>query len=156
MPRPLIPVLAVLIGSVACNGAESPWVLIDDFESDLEHWTIIDAENNMDPHVPDPQVTEIRSDSEAGNHFMLKKPAADGVVGNRKAITIRPLPITVDIGETYTFFTRINVEYFPNNHSFGLANVPGADIASEHYDSFEPMIRITDKLESDGYKNNGT
>jgi len=161
--RILTAVLGALLGCVACmnepvidvDGTQSAWVLVDDFESGLERWTKIDAENNTDPHVPDPQVSEIRNDSQTGNHYMLRKPAAEGVVGNRKAIIFRPLPVPVAVGETYTFFTRVNVEYFPNNHSFGLANVPAADIQRQDYNSFEPMIRVTDKLESDGYENDG-
>ena len=60
------------------------------------------------------------------------------------------------VGETYTFYTRVNVEYFPNNQSFGLVNVAAADTSARHYDSFEPMIRITDKRESGGTKNDDT
>jgi len=114
------------------------------------------VQNDTNPHVPNPQVSEIRRDSATGNQYMLRKPAADGVVGNRKAIGFTPLPVPVQVGTTYTFFTRINVEYFPNNQSFGLVNVAASDIPLQHYDSFEPMIRITDKQESDGYKNDGT
>jgi len=136
----------------------SPWLLIDDFESGsaLNNWTNIDVQNDTDPHVPNPQISEIRHDPATGNRFMLRKPAADGVVGNRKAIGFMPLPVPVQVGETYTFYARINVEYFPNNQSFGLVNVPAPEIPAHHYDSFEPMIRITDKQESDGYKNDGT
>ena len=132
--------------------------MIDDFESrdSLSGWTNIDVQNDTNPHVPNPQISEIRQDPETGNRFMLRKPAADGVVGNRKAIGFTPLPVPVQVGTTYTFYTRINVEYFPNNQSFGLANVPASDIPAQHYNSFEPMIRITDKRESDGYKNDGT
>ncbi|MBT8082795.1 MAG: hypothetical protein KJO56_10260, partial [Gammaproteobacteria bacterium] len=131
---------------------------VDDFESGptLDGWTNIDAQNDTDPHVPSPQIFEIHVDPDTGNHYMIRKPAADDVVGNRKAIGFLPLPVPVDVGETYTFYTRVSVEYFPNNQSFGLANVAAADIPGEHYNSFEPMIRITDKYESDGYKNDGT
>ena len=132
------------------------WLLVDDFESGLEGWTHIDVENNTDPFVPDPQIAEIRIDAQTDSHFMLRKPAVDGVVGNRKAIGFKPLPVTVQVGETYTFYTRINVEYFPNNQSFGLANVSASEIGEQNYNSFEPMIRVTDKLESNGYKNDGT
>ena len=135
---------------------ESTWLLIDDFESGLEQWTHVDVENNTDPFVPDPQVAEIRVDAKTKSHFMLRKPAVDGVVGNRKAIGFRPLPVTVPVGDTYTFYTRINVEYFPNNQSFGLANVPASEIPEHDYNSFETMIRVTDKTEGNGYKNNGT
>ena len=138
--------------------SRSPWLLVDNFESGdaLDGWTNIDVQNDTNPHVPNPQVSEIRREPATGNRYMLRKPAADGVVGNRKAIGFMPLPVPVTVGATFTFYTRINVEYFPNNHSFGLANIPAADIPDQHYDSFEPMIRITDKQESNGYKNDGT
>jgi len=140
------------------NEAQSAWLLIDDFESGQlpERWTKVDAQNDTDPYVPDPQVSEIRSDPETGNRFMLRKPAADGVVGNRKALGFMPLPAPVLVGETHTLYARINIEYFPNNQSFGLSNVPASEIAVQAYDSFEPMVRITDKRESDGYRNDGT
>ena len=137
---------------------DDAWLLVDDFESGaaLDGWTNIDAQNDTDPHVPNPQVAEVRVDPGTGNRYMIRKPAAEGVVGNRKAIGFLPLPVPVAVGETFTFYTRVNVEYFPNNQSFGLANVAAADIPNSHYDAFEPMIRITDKYESDGYKNDGT
>ena len=139
-------------------GDHSSWVLIENFETDkqLTRWANIDAQNDTDPHVPNPQISEVRMDPETGNHYMIRKPAADGVVGNRKAIGFVPLPSPVDVGETVTFYTRISVEYFPNNQSFGLVNVKASEIPDVHYDSFEPMIRITDKYESDGSKNDGT
>jgi hypothetical protein len=132
------------------------WLLVDDFETGLDQWTHVDVENNTDPYVPDPQVAEIKVDEETEDHFMLRKPAADGVVGNRKAIGFRPLPVTVEVGETYTFYTRFSVEYFPNNQSFGLANVSATEIPENDYNSFELMIRVTDKTENNGYKNDGT
>lgn len=137
---------------------QSVWLLVDDFESGptLGGWTHIDAQNDTDPHVPRPQVAEVRVESKNGNRYLMRKPAADGVVGNRKAIGFIPLPTPVQAGKTYTFFTRVSVEYFPNNHSFGLVSVAEGDIPGFHYDAFEPMIRITDKFESDGYKNDGT
>ena len=87
---------------------------------------------------------------------MLRKPAADGVVENRKAIGFKLLPVPIQVGETYTLYTRIIVEYFPNNHSFGLNNASAAEFPEFDYDSFKPMIRITDKAESDGQKTDGT
>lgn len=150
--------LSTLLVFAGCDERDSSWLLIDNFESDttLSAWMNIDAQNDTDPYVPNPQVSEIHEDPETSNHFMLRKPAADGVVGNRKAIGYTPLPVPVAVGETFTFYTRVNVEYFPNNQSFGLGNVPMAAIPEHHYDSFEPMIRITDKRESDGFKNDGT
>ena len=163
MHRILIVVFAVFLVCVACSNdstidtgrTQSPWLLVDNFESGLDSWTKVDAENNTDPYVDNPQVSEIRTEEKTGNRYMLRKPAAEGVVGNRKAMIFRPLPVAVEVGETFTFYTRVNVEYFPNNHSFGLANVAAADISSQGYESFEPMIRVTDKIESNGYKNNG-
>lgn len=135
---------------------QSDWVLVDDFESGLDLWTHIDVDNNTDPYVPNAQVAVIKRSRQTGNGFLLRKPAADGIVGNRKAIGFAPLPVTIEVGETYTIYTRFNVEYFPNNHSFGLANVAADEIGTKGYDAFEPMIRVTDKLESNGYKNSGT
>ena len=113
-------------------------------------------ENDTDPRVENPQITEIQSESNIRNHYLLKKPAADGVVGNRKALSYRKLPVVVDVGETYTFYLRFNVEYFPNNHVFGWSNLAPADINLQDYNAFEPSLRITDKYESDGTKNDGT
>ena len=162
-PEKVIMMLIVALGSAACvekpgdslAELEVEWQLVDDFESGLVLWTFVDAENNTDPFVPDPQIADIRADAQTGNHFLLRKPAADGVIGNRKAIGFVPLPVAAQVGETYTFYTRINVEYFPNNHSFGLVNVPAHEIPERHYDSFEPMLRVTDKHESDGSRNDG-
>jgi len=140
------------------KASASPWSLVADFESDrpLKNWTNIDVQNETEPYVPNPQVTQVLSESRIRNRYMLRKPAADGIVGNRKAIGFVPLPNSVPVGEAWTLYTRVNVEYFPNNHSFGLSNVAASDIPHLGYDSFEPMIRITDKHESDGYKNDGT
>ena len=145
-------------GSAGTKPESSGWVLVDNFESGpkLAGWMTVDAQNDTDPHVPNPQIAEVRVDPDTGNRFMIRKPAADGVVGNRKAIGFLPLPTPVGVGETYTFYTRVSVEYFPNNQSFGLVNVDSDDIPGVHYDSFEPMLRITDKFESDGSKNDGT
>lgn len=136
----------------------TPWLLIDNFEQQnaINTWQKMDTDNQTKPFVEAPQITEIRLEVATNNHYLLKKPAAEGVIGNRKAITIKALPQVVELGETYTFYTRIKVEYFPNNHSFGLSNLTPADIQENHYNSFEPMIRVTDKFESNGYKNDGT
>lgn len=159
-PRNPILILASLscLAFVSCAPTDSHWILVDDFETDLEltSWTHADVQNETKPFVPDPQVAEVRAEDETDNHYFLKKPAADGVIGNRKALGFKPLPNAIPVGETYTFYTRINVEYFPNNHSFGLSNLAGPDILEKSYDAFEPMIRITDKAESDGSKNDGT
>ncbi|MBT8102738.1 MAG: hypothetical protein KJO95_07190 [Gammaproteobacteria bacterium] len=140
------------------DGIPSRWLPVDAFEGSpaLQGWTNIDAQNDTDPFVPNPQIAKIQIESETGNRYMLRKPAADGVVGNRKAIGFRPLPVPIQVGETYTLYTRINVEFFPNNQSFGLSNSSASDIPDHGYDAFEPMIRITDKRESDGQVNDGT
>ena len=134
------------------------WILVDDFEGASEQptWTHIDAQNETDPFEPNPQVTERRKELGRDNHYLIRKPAKEGVVGNRKAISFQALPNVIPVGETFTLYTRINVESFPNNHSFGLSNVVPSDIEKKGYDAFEPMIRITDKAESDGSKNDGT
>ena len=102
--------------------------------------------------MPNPQIAERRNEPNQDNHYLVRKPAAEGIVGNRKAISYRGLPNKIPLGETYTLYTRVNVEAFPNNHSFGLSNLAASDIAEAGYDMFEPMIRITDKAESDGSK----
>lgn len=137
---------------------KSPWILVDNFERAQapENWTHIDAQNETDPFIPNPQIAKRSKEGGADNHYLLRKAAADSVVGNRKAISFHPLPEPIPVGETYTLFTRINVESFPNNHSYGLSNIVAVDIAAQGYDAFEPMIRITDKAESDGSKNDGT
>ncbi|MEP5567672.1 MAG: hypothetical protein ABJN62_07560 [Halioglobus sp.] len=134
------------------------WIKIDDLESSnpLSNWTLADTKNDTDPKVENPQVTEVRSANDGGNHYLIKKPAAEGIIGNRKALSYIPLPIPVDVGETFTFYTRINVEYFPNNHVFGLTNLGPEGINSEDYDALEPSLRVTDKYESNGFKNDGT
>lgn len=136
----------------------STWIKIDDFESlgKWKDWTLIDTKNETNPKVENPQITEVRSEEGEQNSFLIKKPAAEGVVGNRKALSYTKLPVEVEVGETYTFYTRINVEYFPNNHVFGLSNLQPADINLQDYNALEPSLRVTDKRESDGLKNDGT
>ena len=136
----------------------TPWILVDDFESDLNltAWTHFDAQNETKPFIPNPQIAEVRIEANTANHALLKKSAPDGIVGNRKALGFKTLPHDIPVGETYTIYTRINVESFPNNHSFGLSNLSGPEILEQNYDAFEPMIRITDKAESDGSRNDGT
>ena len=132
------------------------WILVDDFETnDLSTWLKRDTKNNTSPKVENPQVTQIEQE-DSGNYYLIKKPAADGVVGNRKALSFVKLPSVVDVGEVYTFYTRINVEYFPNNHVFGLSNLDSEGIVKHDYNAFEPSLRITDKSESSGLKNDGT
>jgi hypothetical protein len=134
------------------------WIKIDDFESPdtWEHWTLADTKNDTDPRVEHPQVTEVRSEKDGQNSYLIKKPAAEGVVGNRKALSYLELPVAVEVGETYTFYTRINVEYFPNNHVFGLSNLAPEEINLQDYNALEPSLRVTDKRESDGTQNDGT
>ena len=92
------------------------------------------------------------SDLGVNNGYLIKKPAPDGVVGNRKALSFKALPKPVPVGETYTFYTRVRVERFPNNHAFGLSNMHPADIIKHGYNAFEPTLRVTDKAESNGFK----
>ena len=75
------------------DGIPTRWLLVDNFEAAqaLHGWTNIDVQNDTDPFVPNPQISEIRVEAETGNQFMLRKPAADGVVGNRKAIGFKPI-----------------------------------------------------------------
>lgn len=158
--------LLVLIFLLACTNvnsltdskdATSPsWLLVDDFESnDLSAWINKDTRNDTDPKIENPQVTIIQQE-QSGNRYLLKKPAAEGVIGNRKALSYRKLPEAVEVGEVYTFYARFAVEAFPNNHIFGLSNLTAEGIARHDYNAFEPSLRITDKTESDGSKNDGT
>lgn len=139
------------------NAQNNKWIRIDDFESadPMDNWTLADTRNDTNPRVENPQVTEVRAEAE-GNHFLIKKPAAEGVIGNRKALSYRKLPVPVKVGEMYTFYVRFNVEYFPNNHVFGLSNLESEGINQHDYNAFESILRITDKYESDGTKNDGT
>ena len=140
---------------VVSMGAHADWILIDDFESGaLRDWRNADVDNQTDPKVDSPQVTKIVREND-GNHFLIKKPAAEGVVGNRKALSYIELPTPVPVGETWTFYTRINVEYFPNNHVFGISNQGPEGIERLAYDAHEPSLRVTDKWESDGTWNDG-
>lgn len=163
------------VAIVACAPAQQDaWILVDDFEtrSDAEvriengariendarvkGWTHADVQNETKPFVPDPQIAEVRSEAKTDNQYLLIKPAADGIVGNRKALGFKALPEEIPVGATYTIYTRINVEAFPNNHSFGLSNLPAPEILTENYNAFEPMIRVTDKAEPGGTRNDGT
>ena len=121
--RPLIVLLLLLsVTETQSNDTTSladntQWMLVDNFEhaTPLLNWQKMDTDNNTRPFISDPQVTEVRLDEQSNNHYLLKKPAAEGVVGNRKAMSIIKLPSEVAVGETFTFYTRIKVEYFPNN-----------------------------------------
>lgn len=149
--------LAPTATSTEPKAPTAKWQLIDNFEepSTLNNWQKRDTKNDTQPHVPNPQITERQQDIN-GNYYLIKKPAAEGVVGNRKALSFYPLPTAVPVGATYTFYTRINVEYFPNNHVFGLSSQSPDKIAELDYNALEPSLRVTDKQESDGTQNNGT
>ncbi|AMJ94161.1 hypothetical protein AVL56_07470 [Alteromonas stellipolaris] len=157
----------------------SPWLVIDTFNKEsLNGWQLADTQNDTKPYVENAQVTEIKfhdalADSgatlgkgtdtntsptlpNANNGYLIKKPAADGIVGNRKALSFKALPVPVNVGDTYTFYTKIRVERFPNNHAFGISNMHAADIIKHGYNAFEPTLRVTDKYESNGYKNDGS
>ena len=150
----------LLLFNYAVSAEKQPehlsWQLVDNFErANLSSWEKHDTKNNTSPFVENPQVTEILSE-QSGNRYLIKKPAADGVVGNRKALSFVKLPTAVNVGETFTFYTRINVEYFPNNHIFGLSDLDPEGIVEHGYNAFEPSLRITDKAESNGLQNDGT
>ena len=157
----------------------SPWLVIDTFNKEsLNGWQLADTQNDTKPYVENAQVTEIKfhkprassgatlgkgTDTNtsptlpnANNGYLIKKPAADGIVGNRKALSFKALPVPVNAGDTYTFYTKIRVERFPNNHAFGISNLHPADIIKHGYNAFEPTLRVTDKYESNGYKNDGS
>lgn len=143
----------------SATGIAKSWLLIDDFEApnSLASWTKADTKNDTKPKIENPQVTIVQTEvnNERKNAYLLKKPAPEGIVGNRKALTYRTLPEPVEVGETYTFYTRINVEAFPNNHAFGISNLNGEGIELNDYNAFEPTLRVTDKKESSGLKNDG-
>jgi len=161
----------------------SPWLVIDTFNSEsLTGWQLADTQNDTNPYAApfkaSAQVTEIRfHDPQAGpgatlgkgtdtntsptlpkanNGYLIKKPAADGIVGNRKALSFKALPVPVNVGDTYTFYAKIRVERFPNNHAFGISNLQPSEILAQGYNAFEPTLRVTDKYESNGYKNDGS
>lgn len=159
--------MIILMSMVGCHAshlaksvAESKdqWLLIDDFEATSEalnsQWKIRDVQNDTQPRVNNPQIAKVLKESN-GNQYYLKKAAADGVIGNRKALSYIALPRAVEVGEIVTFYTRIMVDAFPNNHSFGLSNLLPAQIDQHSYNAFEPMLRVTDKTESNGYMNTG-
>ncbi|MCU4674034.1 hypothetical protein N7931_00165 [Catenovulum sp. 2E275] len=132
------------------------WIKIDTFEEseNIHSWHQIDTKNETRPFINNPQITEIKTEN-ANNKYLLKKPAENGVIGNRKALTFKKLPMPVQVGEIYTFYTRINVESFPNNHAFGLSNLDKQGIINHDYNAFEPTLRVTDKTESSGLVNTG-
>jgi hypothetical protein len=156
---PLIVFFIILISACSAKQNDSRWLLIDNFEQKtLKNWQNADTQNNTKPYIAKPQITEIRLETNTvnNNHYLIKKPAEDGIVGNRKALSIKTLPTPVAVGEIYTFYTRILVESFPNNHAFGISNLTPEEIKLAGYNAFEPTLRVTDKFESNGFKNDGT
>ena len=151
--------ICFLVITTQTQAQDNTWLLIDNFEqkNTLQGWTKADTKNDTSPKLPNPQITEQRSDGSKikANNYLIKKPAAENIVGNRKALTYKKLPIQVAVGETYTFYTRINVESFPNNHAFGISNMQPKDIELNDYNAFEPTLRVTDKTESNGLINTG-
>lgn len=148
-------IFGLLLSTCSVNFAYASWILVDNFEqSALVSWQNVDTQNDTNPFINEPQVTDIRTQN--NNRYLLKKPAEDGIVGNRKALSFKELPQVVNVGETYTFYTRILVKHFPNNHAFGLSNLMPDRIKEEGYNAFEPTLRVTDKFESNGFKNDGT
>lgn len=60
------------------------------------------------------------------------------------------------MGEVYTFYLRLNVEAFPNNHVLGLSNMGPEGIVEHTYNAFEPTLRVTDRFDTNvNFKNNG-
>lgn len=139
------------------KNTSSDWLLIDNFEHSLSKWQSVDTQNETKPQVKNPQITIIQPEQAIAsvNHYLLKKPAAEGILGNRKALSYTKLPQAVEVGDTYTFYMRINVAAFPNNHAFGLSNLTPELINKHAYDAFEPTLRVTDKTESNGLVNDG-
>jgi len=84
------------------------WTKIDDFESEapLNDWTMIDTLNQTQPKIDNPQLTQVRKETNIDNRYLIKKPAIDGVLGNRKALTFKKLPVAIGVGETYTFYAE--------------------------------------------------
>lgn len=65
--------------------------------------------------------------------------------------------MAIDVGEIYTFYMRFNVEYFPNNHVFGLSNLEPEGIIEHAYNALEPSLRVTDRYDPNiAHKNDGT
>ena len=118
LTRTVAVVLFLLLSAHSSAKDLSPWIKIDDFESGAlsADWILKDTQNDTNPHIEKPQITQVRHKS--SNHFLIKKAAADGITGNRKALTFKRLPEPVAPGAVYTIYLRINVEYFPNNHVF--------------------------------------
>lgn len=140
------------------NDIQAKWLKIDDFESKkaLDKWTKVDTQNETEPRYENPQVTEIRTEPKTGNRYLLKKPAPEGIVGNRKAITFAKLPIPINVGETYTFYVKLNVEAFSNNHVLGLSNMGPDGIIEYNYNALEPTLRVTDRFDTNiNFKNTG-
>lgn len=154
--------ICVLTAPVYSSDALLPadkWLKIDDFESmsPIQNWTLANPMNETQPKIENPQVTVVIKEQDNNNHYMLKKPAAEGVIGNRKAISFTKLPVAIEVGETYTYYVRINVESFPNNHVLGLSNLSPEGIVKYAYDSLEPSLRITDRFDNnENYQNDGT
>ena len=149
----------LIISSALLAVAQPGWIKVDDFESDnpLKNWTLVDTQNETNPKVENPQITEVHKEQVGDNHYLLKKPAPEGVVGNRKAISFKPLPVAIPVGEAYTFYLRLNVEYFPNNHVLGLSNMGPDGIIANAYNAMEPTLRVTDRYDPNiDLKNNGT
>ena len=86
----ILGILFICVSIIKVNAQDSsPWILIDDFESlnPLENWTLADTRNDSSPRIENPQVTEVRVEENKQNHYLIKKPAPDGIVGNRKALS---------------------------------------------------------------------
>lgn len=156
--RLVLALILVALSNQASSKVEGDWIKVSDFEAAdaLSTWTKVDTQNQTKPLVENPQVTEIRVEDN-DNRYLLKKPAPEGIVGNRKAISFTKLPVAIDVGETYTLYLKLNVEAFPNNHVLGLSNMGPEGIIEHAYNALEPTLRVTDRFDTNiNFKNDGT
>ncbi|MGK2236379.1 MAG: hypothetical protein ACI85L_001532 [Pseudomonadota bacterium] len=83
--------LCLLSALASCStiqkNTSSDWLLIDNFENSLSDWQSVDTQNETKPQVKNPQITVIQPEqtNSSINHYLLKKPARDGIVGNHKS-----------------------------------------------------------------------
>ena len=125
------------------------WILLDDFQSDVDDWAFVDLDNQTSPPIPNPQVVELVDEID-GNTYLSRKAAPDGVGGNRRAMAYVPLPFNIPVSGVATLYMQFNAESFPANHVFGVTNRDGPTIESEQYNAFEAILRASDVQTSDG------
>ena len=74
-----------------------------------------------------------------------------------------PQPEAYALGQTLYFFlaSALTREYnalflgLGLPFAFGISNLAAEEIKKQAYNAFEPTLRVTDKAESNGYKNDG-